>query len=178
MKTKLPNLFPEFNLIRDADLREKTLACWIETMELGEWEVEDLEEIPFTLLIPNCTVSFRKHVQAVTQTAIASAKVLSQFYSKDFTLNPDYIVAGGLLHDVGKLLEFRREDGRFLKSASGKLLRHPFSGSGMAMKHGLPDEIVHIIAVHAKEGDGGYRSPEAVIIHHADFMNFEPLKNP
>jgi len=176
MKTKLPNLFPEFNLIQNADLREKTLACWIETMELGNWRVEDLEEIPFTLLIPNCTVSFRKHVQAVTQTAIASANVLVQFYNKDFTLNMDYIVAGGLLHDVGKLLEFRREDGRFLKSAGGKLLRHPFGGAGMAMKHGLPDEIVHIIAVHAKEGEGGYRSPEAVIIHHADFMNFELLK--
>jgi putative nucleotidyltransferase with HDIG domain len=177
MKTKLPALFPEFNLIQNADLREKTLACWIEAIELGGWQIEDLEQIPFTLLIPNCTVSFRKHVQSVTQTAIASAKVLAQFYGKNFSLNMDLIVAGGLLHDVGKLLEFCADEGRYLKSPGGKLLRHPFSGAGLAMKHGLPDEIVHIIAVHAKEGDGGYRSPVAVVIHHADFMNFEPLKN-
>ena len=44
------------------------------------------------------------------------------------------------------------------------------------MKHDLPDKVVHMIAVHAKEGDGGYRCPEAVLVHHADFMNFEPLK--
>jgi len=40
----------------------------------------------------------------------------------------------------------------------------------------LPEKVVHAIAVHAKEGDGGYRCPEAVIVHHADFMNFEPIK--
>jgi hypothetical protein len=34
---------------------------------------------------------------------------------------------------------------------------------------------MHMIAVHAGEGDGKWRSTEAVIIHHADFTNFEPL---
>ncbi len=177
MLDKLPDLFPEFNLIEDKELRTKTLACWIEAMKLGGWEVEDLEEIPFTLLIPECPVNYRKHVQSVTQTAIESAKVLSLFYSKNYKINMDYIVAGGLLHDIGKLLEYRREDGWFVKSDQGKLLRHPFSGAALAMKHGLPDEVVHIIATHAKEGDLGYRSPESIIVHHADFMNFEPLKN-
>ena len=63
-----------------------------------------------------------------------------------------------------------------IKSSMGKLLRHPFSGAGLAMKHDLPDKVVHTIAVHAKEGDGGFRCPEAVIVHHADFMNFESLR--
>jgi len=177
MLNKLPDIFPEFNLIEDRALRQKALACWIDAMEMGGWTVEDLEEIPFTLLIPDCPINIRKHVQSVTQTAIASAKVLSQFYAKNYSINMDYIITGGLLHDIGKLLEYKREEGRFYKSDQGKLLRHPFSGAALATKHGLPDAVVHIIATHAKEGDFGYRSPEAVIVHHADFMNFEPLRD-
>jgi putative nucleotidyltransferase with HDIG domain len=176
MEKKLLSLFPEFGLIQNRELHDQTLACWLEAMQLGGWTVEDLDLIPFTLLIPGCKVSFRTHVQAVTQTAMASAKILAQHYAANYTLSLDLIVSGGLLHDIGKLLEYRRVEGQFVKSNNGKLLRHPFSGAALAAKHNLPDEIVHIIAVHAKEGDGGYRTPEAVIVHHADFMNFEPLK--
>lgn len=176
METKLQSIMPEFQSIQDADLRARTLACWMEALRIGGWQVEDLDEIPFTLLIAECKVSFRTHVQAVTQTAIASAKILARHYSPYYTLSMDLIVSGGLLHDIGKLLEYRRVAGKFVKSNNGRLLRHPFSGANLAAQCGLPDEIVHIIAVHAKEGDGGYRTPEAVIIHHADFMNFEPLK--
>jgi len=177
MKEELFAVLPEFKLITDDDLRSKCLDVWHEAMTCGCWSIADLERIPFTLLIPNCQVSFREHVQAVTQVALNTAKVLSQFYEKYYSLNMNYIIAGGLLHDIGKLMEYRRDGDRFVKSENGRLLRHPFSGAGLAMKHGLPDEIVHIIATHAKEGDFGYRCPEAVIIHHADFINFEPLHN-
>ncbi len=176
MEKKLLSLLPEFQLIQDSELRAKTVACWLDALKLGGWEVEDLDVIPFTLLIPDCVVSFRTHVQAVTQTAIASAKVLEQHYAAHYALSMDLIVSGGLLHDIGKLLEYRKSAGKFVKSSNGRLLRHPFSGANLAARHELPDEIVHIIAVHAREGDGGYRTPEAVIVHHADFMNFEPLK--
>lgn len=176
MNRKLLSLFPEFQMIQNSELQEKTIACWLEALQLGGWEVEDLDRIPFTLLIPECKVSFRTHVQAVTQTAIASAKILIQHYAPYYTLSMDLIVSGGLLHDIGKLLEYRQVEGKFVKSRNGKLLRHPFSGANLAAKYQLPDDVIHIIAVHAKEGDGGYRTPEAVIVHHADFMNFEPLK--
>jgi hypothetical protein len=53
------------------------------------------------------------------------------------------------------------------------MLRHPFSGVGMAFKHGLPYEVMHIIAVHSKEGDFVRRSPEAIIYHHAEFADFD-----
>ncbi len=176
MEKKVLSLLPEFGLIQDPDLHAKTLACWLEAMRIGGWEAEDLDRIPFTLPIPECPVSYRTHVQAVTQTAIAAARVLAAHYSPYYTLSMDLIVSGGLLHDIGKLLEYRRLEGKYIKSTNGKLLRHPFSGANLAARFQLPDEVVHIIAVHAKEGDGGYRTPEAVIVHHADFMNFEPLK--
>jgi hypothetical protein len=46
----------------------------------------------------------------------------------------------------------------------------------LAFKHGLPDEVTHIIAAHAREGEGIKRTVEAVIIAHADFLNYESLK--
>ncbi len=174
---ELQQLFPEIHTIGDAALREKVLAVMADALARGGWSVQDLASMPFTLLIPNCKVSYLTHVRAVTQVATETAKVLQALYGEHLTLNMDRLVAGALLHDVGKLLEFRRdESGAFVKSAGGKLLRHPFSGAGLAMAHGLPEEVVHIIAVHAKEGEGGYRSPEAIVVHHADFITFEPLR--
>ena len=41
---------------------------------------------------------------------------------------------------------------------------------------GLPVDVVHIIYTHSKEGDQYERSIESIIIHHSDFLNFEPLK--
>lgn len=178
MKTKLTELLPELNLIKDAELRDKTVAVWLEAIELGGWKMEEIDVLPFTLLIPDTKISLLKHIRAVTHTAMRAAEVMLGFYPQDIKLNMDYIIVGGLLHDVGKLMEIRPDGTGYGKSAYGKLLRHPFSGAGLALKHGLPETIVHMIAVHAKEGDGGYRCPEAVVIHYADFMNFDPLRNP
>jgi hypothetical protein len=41
----------------------------------------------------------------------------------------------------------------------------------------VPDQVCHIIATHAAEGDLVKRSTEAYIVHHADFMSYLPFKN-
>lgn len=176
MIDSLIKLFPEFKLINDESLRKKAIDVWVEAIERGGWRIDDLSRIPFTLLIPDCSVNIIDHTRSVTLTAIEAAKVITNFNGGRYEIDFDVLVCGGLLHDVGKILEYQAYPDAIRQSPTGKLLRHPFSGAGLAMKHGLPDKVVHIIAVHAKEGDGGYRCPEAVIVHHADFMNFEPLK--
>lgn len=176
MKQDLFKIFPEFNLIKNSELREKTIAVWQEAIERGGWKVSDLERIPFTLLIPNCPVNIIDHTRGVTQVAIEAAKKLREFNNNTYEIDDDILISGGLLHDVGKILEYKNTPEGIKKSDTGKLLRHPFSGAGLALKHDLPEKVIHAIAVHAKEGDGGYRCPEAVIVHHADFMNFEPIK--
>ena len=70
-------------------------------------------------------------------------------------------------------MSLKKKDGGFQKSEAGKSLRHPFSGVGLCYDEGIPHEIMHIIAVHSKEGDTGKRTPEAAILHHADFSNFD-----
>jgi len=38
VKEKLLNAIPEFNLIEDPDLKEKTLKVWENALETGGWE--------------------------------------------------------------------------------------------------------------------------------------------
>lgn len=171
MKDEILKLIPEFKEIKDEKLRNATLEVFAQATEKGGWEAQDLDNIPFTLL-KQTDVSFLRHTRGVTQTCIEAGKLASKNYP-EVNINMDYLVMGGLLHDVGKLLEYKREGGKVVKSNCGKFLRHPFSGVGICSGKGIPDEVLHIIAVHSKEGDGGWRSPEAVILHHADFTNFE-----
>jgi putative nucleotidyltransferase with HDIG domain len=175
MKSEIINLIPEISQINNEDLKKKVVYVWEEAIKEGGWKIEDLEKIPFTLLIPDCKINLIEHTRAVTHTALEVAKVISKFYEEKIKIDFDLLVAGGILHDVGKLLEYAKDQDKVIKSKTGKLLRHPFSGASLAYKHGLPDEVIHIIATHAKEGDGGYRSIEAMIIHYSDFINFESL---
>jgi len=56
---------------------------------------------------------------------------------------------------------------------------HPLRGNHPLMVFlsvaGLPEEVVHIIAVHSKEGDLAERTVEGTIVYHADYINFESL---
>ncbi len=177
MKEELLKKIPELSEIHDKDIREKTIAAFIDALTTGGWKVADLDRIPFTLLISNNPVSLLAHTRAVTAVALKAAEVFGGFYKDHLQINRDILLSGAILHDVGKLLEFEETPQGFRKSAYGKVMRHPFSGAGLAVKHGLPDEVQHIIATHAHEGDGGFRTPASAIVHHADFMNFEPLRD-
>jgi putative nucleotidyltransferase with HDIG domain len=176
MKEELLELMPEFNLIQDVSLREKVLDLWEYALKENNWEIEDLLEMPFTLLIENVPINIISHTKAVTLTCLRIAEVMVEVYKEKILINMDYLIAGALLHDIGKLFEFSKEKGKFVKSKSGRIIRHPVSGAALAYKFGLPEEIIHIIAAHSKEGETVKRTIEAIIVNHADFVNFEPFK--
>ena len=54
MKEDLLKFIPEFNLIKDSDLKEKVLKVWDIALAAGGWELSDLQRMPFTLLIEPC----------------------------------------------------------------------------------------------------------------------------
>jgi len=177
MKNMVLKLLPEINEISDSGLREKVVACWEEAIRFRGWTEELLLNMPFTLLAENVQITFISHVRAVCAMCVACDKVLADYHgAKRTPVNRDYLIAGALLADVGKLLEFEIVDGKPVKSDYGKHIRHPFSGVGLAFKHGLPSEVMHVIATHSKEGTGEKRSPESIIFHHADFIDFELVK--
>ena len=177
LQQRIIELLPEIDDVEDNALRERVIAAWMAAVKRGGWSEEELEAIPFTLLIEGVSVGLFAHVRAVTQTAVAIARVLEDTYGDSIELNRDRLIAAGLLHDVGKLLEYERDaEGNIRKGRSGKLLRHPISGAVLAGELGIPEEILHVIAGHSKEGDFSPRTVEGVIIHHADFVNFESFK--
>ena len=177
MRERLAKIWPEIEWIEDAELKEQVYLTWEYALEQSVLSPEDLEEIPFTLLIEDCQVTFMEHKRAVVHIAVESARAMLPFLGQELPINMDYLIAGSILIDVGKLLEYVLEDGKAVVGKTGKLLRHPFTGVGLAMRFGVPDEICHMIATHSKEGDLGKRTAESFIIHHADFMSYDSLKS-
>ncbi len=83
------------------------------------------------------------------------------------------VIAGALLHDIGKLTEFAFRDGAVCHSDSYQLLRHPLSGAILAHDAGLPDALVHLIAVHSFEGERSYQTAESAFVRKLDIFVFE-----
>jgi putative nucleotidyltransferase with HDIG domain len=157
----------ELKLIINHELKEKVLAVWEKAAERGNWN--RLEDIPFTLIFENSGLLV-DHTKRITNL------VWNVGCTREENLNKDYLIAGALLHDVGKLIEYEFKDGKVVKSELGAKMRHPASGAKLAEECGLPSGVVHIIAAHSHEGDSMNRTPEAIIIHHCDFIDFEIKK--
>jgi putative nucleotidyltransferase with HDIG domain len=118
-----------------------------------------------------------QHKRCVVHIARKSAECMKEFMWPALPIDMDTVIAGAILSDVGKLLEYEKDGDKTRESKRGEMLRHPFTGVALAMQCGVPDAVCHIIAAHAAEGDLVKRSTEAYIVHHADFMAFQPFKN-
>ena len=177
LRDDITTAVPEFQWIEDGKLRESTIDVWVEALETGGFSVDEMKKIPFTLLADNVEITFLEHVRTVCQMCRAMADVLITAYSDRAKINRDHLVAGALLADIGKMIEFEKQpDGSLKKGHVGEMIRHPFTGVGMCFKRDIPYEVMHIIAVHSKEGDHVKRSPEAIIFHHADFTDFDLVR--
>ena len=175
----IEKLWPELAWIEDKELREVTTKTWEQALERSVLSADDLQRIPFTLLAgPDLKVSFMAHKRCVVHVAQESALKMIDFFGEELPINLDVVIAGAILADVGKLLEYELdEEGNSFQGTYGKYLRHPFSGVSLAESCGVPAEVCHIIAAHAGEGNLVKRSTEAYIVHHADFMTFLPFKS-
>lgn len=176
---KIEELWPELSWIKDPQLRESTTKTWELALERSVLTTEDLHQIPFTLLAgPDLKVSFMDHKRCVVHVARESAKKMIGFFGDELPIDLDVVIAGAILADVGKLLEYELDKkGNSYQGIYGKYLRHPFSGVSLAEECGVPAAICHIIAAHAGEGNLIKRTTEAYIVHHADFMTFLPFKS-
>ncbi|MHB1686065.1 MAG: HDIG domain-containing metalloprotein [Ignavibacteriaceae bacterium] len=176
MKEKILEIWPEINWIQDHGLKEKVISCWSYAVENSVLSIEDLKTIPFSLLLKDCKIPFMTHKRTAVQLAVEMAKIMKNNFGDEIQINMDFLIAGAILIDVGKLLEYKIKDGKLSTSEAGNLVRHPFSGLAIADRFNLPVEVQHIIATHSKEGDLGKRTIESIIVHHADFVSFDPFK--
>ena len=178
---EIANLFPDIMAITNESLRNKVAAVWNESITTGcggkGWTFDEMRQIKFTLLAGDIDMRFVEHLNSCVKQCIAIADVLNSVFGDRVPINRDYLIAGALLADVGKMLEFDKDsEGNVIKGTYGEALRHPFSGVGLCFKHDVPPEVMHIVATHSHEGDKVQRSIESIIFHHADFIDFDIAK--
>ena len=178
---EIEQLFPDLASIGDADLRDGVAAVWDEAISTGcggkGWSVAELRVIPFTLLAGDIDLTFIEHLNSCVKQCIAIERVLGEVFGTRVPIDHDHLIAGALLADVGKLLEYDKDaQGRVIKGSFGEMLRHPFSGVALCYKHGIPPQVMHIVATHSHEGEKVQRSIESIIFHHADFVDFDIAK--
>jgi putative nucleotidyltransferase with HDIG domain len=178
---EIAELFPSLMKIKDQSLREKVATVWNEAITTGcggkGWTFDELRAVKFTLLAGDIDMRFIEHLNSCALQCIAIADVLESAFNCNIPVNRDYLIAGSLLADVGKPLEYDKDaSGKVVQGTFGQQLRHPFSGVALAYKHGIPGEVMHMIATHSHEGDKVERSIESIIFHHADFVDFDIAK--
>lgn len=158
----------ELAAIKNEDLREKVARTWVRSMALSG--TTDLaKELVMVKEVKTPGVGL-EHVKGVVKLAAAIADAMVEAHR--VAIDRDTVVAGALLHDVGKLLENAPADRHPL---AGKLVRHAFSGIELGLQEGIPNEILHIIAYHSTEGSRIKRTLECQVVYQADGLSADPI---
>ena len=116
-----------------------------------------------------------QHSVDVTSLAVAMSEQIED-------VDKDLVIAGALLHDIGKLREISQEVG-FPYTNEGRLLGHISMSAlmvqDMAVKLRMPntvlEKLLHILLSHHGENEKGSpvscATKEAFIVHYADEIN-------
>ena len=167
----IEDLFPEVKSFQDPSFSKAVIRVWELAIARGNFtHPERCHFLPRELV--RTQISLVTHTRTVTAIALSSADILA----KTLPMTRDHLLAGALLHDVGKLIEYAPLGEETTISRGGKRLNHRFSGASLCQEVGLPQEIVHIVYAHSEEGRFVERSIEAVIVFHAGFTHFEAVK--
>jgi putative nucleotidyltransferase with HDIG domain len=165
---------PELARVRNEELRHKAIEAW--AYALAETDFPRVTAIPgeatpgvFALKRGSQAI----HLRSVARIAIAIADEFAQEFPEAM-VDRDIVLAGALLHDVGKAWEFDRANRKRWEAdksqAGSPALRHPVYGAHICIAVGLPEEIAHIALGHSYEGDLMQRSLECLIVHRADHL--------
>lgn len=165
---------PEIGDITHAELRAKCVEAWAYALAESNFDrVRDLpgEANPGTFRLRRG--SQVEHLRGVTCIALAIADDFATRFP-EARIERDLVLAGGLLHDVGKPWEFdpaNRARWEADPSRAGlPSLRHPAYGAHICLAVGLPEEVMHIALSHSAEGELLTRSLEGLIVQRADHL--------
>jgi 3'-5' exoribonuclease len=126
-----------------------------------------------------------EHTLAVTSICINLAEIYAARYTEmSPPLNRDLVVAGAILHDIGRVLEFGDEPINPQPTVPGRLLGHLLLGRDMVrdtakeladINPELVQLLEHIILSHLTLPEWGSARlplvPEVLIVHHADDLD-------
>ncbi|SCZ79508.1 HD domain-containing protein [Acidaminobacter hydrogenoformans] len=170
-------LLPEINLISSEKLRHQCINALLDAFETGGWNWDNIYLCPVSInKVSNRDMNHQiDHVRIVIKIAISMYDLLEENYKQNSDLR-DTIIAGALLHDIGKFIEFTLKGDTVSYSDSAKLIRHPLGGAIIASRNGICDEILHIIATHSFEGRESSETLASMIVKAADEIAFKYIK--
>ena len=162
--------------INDVPLRNLVL-------EILDEHANEIKEYPAAVRNHHAYIGgFLEHVLSVTKTALFLADKYRNLYPQmNPPLSKSLIIAGAILHDIGKLQELKFQPEGVEYSASGRLVGHILLGRDLIRDKAalLPDfdpeillRLEHIIISHQNLPEWGSpiapHSPEALLIYFAD----------
>jgi len=125
-----------------------------------------------------------EHTLSVTRSAVYFAEKYAEYYpDMEPPLSKDMVVAGAILHDVGKLRELAEGPEGTAYTAEGAMIGHLLQGRDMvreAAAGGKLDpatllRLEHLLIAHQRLPEGGSpkppMTPEALIVHYADDLD-------
>jgi 3'-5' exoribonuclease len=174
MLTELRSLAEKY--IADAPLRKLVLT-------LLDRHAGPLQRLPATQrnYYPFCG-GLLEHLLSVTHISLNLVETFAARYKElKPPLNRDLVVAGAILHEIGRVVEFTGEAGTVQQTVEGRLFGHLLLGRDLvrATAQELGDVnpellrlLEHIIITHLTLPEWGSPRlplvPECLIIHHAD----------
>lgn len=132
---------------------------------------------------------FLEHVLSVVKNAVFFADRYDDYYPElRPRLNKELVVAGAVLHDIGKLRELELHTEGAAYTASGSLIGHVLQGRDMVREAaavqaaaGMPLDadvllrLEHIVVSHQRLPEWGApkppMTPEALLVHYADDLD-------
>lgn len=125
---------------------------------------------------------YLEHVLSVTRTANYLADKYCAYYPElQPPLSKSLVIAGAILHDIGKTLELDHQPSGAEYTAAGRLIGHILLGRDMVREQArdIPDlnpetllRLEHIIVAHQNLPEWGSpvapHTPEALLVHMAD----------
>jgi 3'-5' exoribonuclease len=129
----------------------------------------------------NFSGGYLEHVLSVARNArMLVDKYLADYGDTQPPISRDLVIAGAVLHDIGKLRELEAPDGAPAYTVAGELIGHVLQGRDIvreaAASHALDPALLlhleHIIVSHQRLPEWGSPKPpmtiEALLVHFAD----------
>jgi 3'-5' exoribonuclease len=176
-------MFAELMNIVESQVSDATLRQLVS--DILEQHRETLLTLPAARRNHHAYVSgFLEHVLNVTRTCCHLADKYAELYDDlDPPLDNDVVVAGAVLHDIGKLRELTITPAGAEYSAAGSLIGHVLQGRDIVREAAAgrkidPEKLLrleHAIVSHQRLPEWGApkppMTPEALIIHYADDLD-------
>jgi 3'-5' exoribonuclease len=177
-------MFAELVGLAKANIADKPLQALVLT--LLERHAEPLKRLPATL---KHFFPFRggllEHILSVTHTCLHLADKYTAYYADlQPPLNRDLVLAGAILHDIGRVVELDGEPVAGQATVPGRLLGHILLGRDLVRDaardiDGLDPQLLqlleHLIVSHLNLPEWGSPKlpliPECLILHHADDLD-------